>query len=63
MMCEFCNNIQNVDMRDKQKGTQIVKAYGRFHIWDNGGGDSFYEGISLRNISFCPMCGRKLVEE
>ena len=50
MMCEFCNNIQNVDMRDKQKGTQIVKAYGRFHIWDNGGGDSFYEGFGVYTV-------------
>lgn len=72
MMCELCNDIKAL-IYDKTFGyhppenvCQIVKDEedGSFHLWDDGGGDSFVAGISeeFANIMYCPKCGRKLKE-
>lgn len=44
---------------DKNKN-QIVKDKEKFHIWSDGGGDPFQCRICVENITFCPVCGRKL---
>lgn len=73
MACNFCSTI--VELTKKESGpfrggyypnlnvTQIVKGpEGNYHMWGDGGGDVFLSEIALENISYCPMCGRKLKE-
>lgn len=64
-MCEFCNDIVNTNEEYFQKR---VKG-GDFIFLDDEGfgilidtGDSGCLGC-LNNVRFCPICGRKLVEE
>lgn len=69
-MCEFCENIEVMHFikQGAFKGQylpdtnrdQIVKDGNQYHIWSDGGGDSFQAGICVEDIAYCPKCGRKL---
>lgn len=69
-MCEFCEDIRPIDnrkdFRDEDDlimgGIQIVSDGGEYHLFDDCE-DSYYSGISLENIHYCPFCGRKLKED
>lgn len=71
MACSFCSNIEK--LRPIESGafkgcccpltneTQLVQGTdGAYHLWDDGGGDSFVAGISVADILYCPKCGREL---
>lgn len=69
-MCELCDNISKLTKMKKgpfrewyvpdKNENQIVSDDDGFHIWHDGGGDPFLSGICIKNIKFCPICGRKL---
>lgn len=68
-MCELCDNISKLsktkegpfDWSDPEKNeNQIVSNDEGFHIWHDGGGDTFQSGFCIKNIKYCPVCGRKL---
>ena len=56
-MCEFCENITEMQYANQ---VSIVKDGNQYHIFDDGGGDSFIAGICVEDIAYCPKCGRKL---
>ena len=57
IMCEFCENITEMQYANQ---VSIVKDGNQYHIFDDGGGDSFIAGICVEDIAYCPKCGRKL---
>lgn len=71
-MCEFCCKIGKLeksskelleaDIIPKKNETQIVEFKNAFHLFF-GCSDPFMSGIGIEDIKFCPICGRKLVEE
>lgn len=63
-MCEFCKNIANTDeeFQARLNGEDFIFRSGREYGILIDTGDSGCPG-SLNNVRFCPMCGRKLVEE
>lgn len=64
-MCEFCKNIATTNseyFKERIEGGDFIfQSEGEFRILIDTG-DSGCLGV-LNNIRFCPMCGRKLVEE
>lgn len=61
-MCKFCNWIRDAETERDHSGNYIKK-------WDSehfdlflGNGGSWDSG-ELKDIKYCPMCGRKLMEE
>lgn len=65
-MCDLCKNIPKTDeefgnMRMDGKENIIFSEKSKFHLFADTG-DSFCPGI-VNDINYCPMCGRKLVEE
>lgn len=68
-ICNFCQNIETIDYEkhdlfgiSKPSDSQIIKDDEGFHLWFGGGGDSFYAGVEVEFIHYCPVCGRKLDE-
>ena len=61
-MCEFCENIAYTDEEFRRANIKcmdfIFKSDNGYAIYTDTG-DSFCPGI-LKNIRFCPMCGREL---
>ena len=53
-MCDFCRNI--ID----GKGNLVLLGAENNMIFDNSDGKEVAGAVK---INFCPMCGRKLVEE
>ena len=71
-MCEFCCKIGKLEKikqgafrggyYPEKNETQIVEFENAFHLFV-GCSDPFMSGIEIEDIKFCPICGRKLVEE
>jgi hypothetical protein len=73
-MCDFCKNIETLKKiktgafrggyYPTENKTQIVYSDidNDFNLFV-GCDDSFYSGIELQNIRYCPYCGRELVKE
>ncbi|MFQ9886138.1 MAG: hypothetical protein ACLRXW_08150 [Negativibacillus massiliensis] len=66
--CTFCKQISTPDYNKYEFGLrypckcQIVKDGLGFHLWGGEYGDPYESGVELRNIKYCPVCGRKLEE-
>lgn len=56
--CRYCNE-------DKDGYTQVLDKQGHFSIWSHKAKlvVNWYGHKTDLDISFCPMCGRKLREE
>lgn len=61
-MCDFCNYIRKAET-EKDYDKSYIRQWesGTFDLFLGNGG-SWDSGI-LRNIHYCPLCGRKLTEE
>lgn len=63
-MCKFCNWIRKAESkaeRDYNKSYIRKWESGTFDLFLGNGGS--WDSGELRNIHYCPMCGRKLTEE
>lgn len=62
-MCELCKNIQDYKIYDGHYSTNDVLVHDslsdEYDIYSNCE-DSFYSGVIIKNISYCPKCGRNL---
>ena len=71
-MGEICSRIGKLEKIKKgafrggyypeENKTQIVEHEKEFHLFV-GCCDPFMAGIEIENIKFCPICGRKLVDD
>lgn len=67
MMCEFCKNSTKWDsdkyylVPDRNLSDGIMQAENK--IYQIGTFDSRSDFFDTLEINFCPVCGRKLVEE
>lgn len=62
-MCEFCDWIRDAET-EGDFSKKYIRRWERSGIFDlflgNGG---IWDSGELRDIKYCPMCGRKLTEE
>lgn len=60
-MCEFCNWIRDAETERNYRGNYIKKwDSGHFDLFLGNGGS--WDSGELKDIKYCPMCGRKLTE-
>lgn len=70
-MCEFCNNIgelkliKNRSFNGYYPDENIVQIVhnpvdNSYNIWSDGLGDPFSAEICIKDIKYCPICGRLL---
>ena len=73
-VCEYCSEIQHYKYVNNyafkgwyppknRNGIYYDPNEKTFHIWSDGGGDSFRAGECMENIKYCPYCGRELKED
>ena len=61
-MCEFCDGkARKIENGYTYGNARIEKKYGIYSLHFDNSGDEYGEGQF--EINYCPMCGRKLVEE
>lgn len=65
-MCDFCNNIKDVEYIRKhpswERVTEIAQTEeNTFGLWVECE-DYYYSGIAMK-INFCPTCGANLAQE
>lgn len=64
-MCELCKNIPDYEIYDEHYKTNSTLVHDPFSdeydIYFNCE-DSFYSGVIIANVSYCPFCGRELKE-
>lgn len=62
-MCELCKNIPDYEIYDEKYKTNATLVHDPFSdeydIYYNCE-DSFYSGVIIANVSYCPFCGRNL---
>lgn len=61
-MCEFCDGkARKIENGYTYGNARIETMYGIYSLHFDNSGDEYGEGQF--EINYCPMCGRKLVEE
>lgn len=66
--CELCSNIGRykrtvgyIHPSDPDSILIYDDKYDEYDIWSDCP-DSYYSGVLIRNVLYCPKCGRKLKE-
>lgn len=61
-MCEFCDGkARKIENGYTYGNARVEKTHGIYSLYFDNSGDEYGEGQF--EINYCPMCGRKLVEE
>ena len=64
-MCKFCdkiytrNDLENTNNWDLPSIFVYQERNGRIHLYTTCP-DSYYDGVTLYDIRYCPVCGRDL---